>query len=177
MKNNDSASAWLTPIFRNSGWLEAMATTSVRGRPGRPPYGVRRHQVITSLPEPVCTAIDEVAAKGGVSRMVAISDLAALAMRRRDLALRLSLPDEMAPENVIAVAGRRLVDCRGWSRVTTQIPADLLPELDALVTATGVTRSRIVANLVTHMVSQERPELATIDIAWPNQQGRLPLAI
>jgi len=109
--------------------------------------------------------------------MVAISDLAALALRRRDLALRLSLPDEMAPRDVVTVAGRRLGDCRGWSRVTTQIPADLLPELDALVTTTGVTRSRIVANLVTYMVSQERPELATIDIAWPDQQGTLPLAI
>ena len=65
----------------------------------------------------------------------------------------------------------------GITTADVQIPADLLPELDALATTTGVTRSRIVANLVTHMVSRERPELATIDIAWPDQQGRLPLAI
>jgi metal-responsive CopG/Arc/MetJ family transcriptional regulator len=133
--------------------------------------------VITSLPGLVCTAIDEVAAAGGASRMLAISDLAALALGRRDLALRLSLPDEMAPVDLVGVAGRRLIDCRGWQSVTTQLPADLLPELDALVATTGVNRSRIVGNLVTHMVSQKRPELANLDIAWPDQQGRLPLAI
>ena len=156
------------------GWLQCMSTATARPRGrGRPSYGIQRHTVITSVPLDVRAAIDAVAAEAGVSRIVTISDLTAQALGRSDLTLRLPTQRHGALADVMEIAGHR-PDSRGWISVTTQVPADLLPEIDALATQTGASRGRVVANLVTHMVS--RPELTTIDIAWP-QQGRLPLAI
>ena len=58
----------------------------------------------------------------------------------------------------------------------TQLPVELLPALDALVTETGVNRSRVVANLVTAMVTQRLAN--RMDVVWPAQrQERLDLII
>jgi hypothetical protein len=146
---------------------------------------MQRHQVVTSLPLPVRDAIDSVASEAGVSRIVAVSDLTALALGRSDLTLRLPTPrdDDPAPSprDVLWIASQR-PDTRGWPSVTTLVPADLLPTLDDLVVQTGTSRRRIVANLVTHMVSRadisHDSHDSHDDLVWPmSHQGRFPLAI
>ncbi|MDA0253101.1 MAG: hypothetical protein O3A42_19525 [Actinobacteria bacterium] len=180
-ENNDPASAWQTPLFKKLGWVQCMSTATAqrRGR-GRPSYGIQRHTVITSVPLDVRAAIDAVAAEAGVSRIVTISDLTAQALGRSDLTLRLPAQRDGALADVTEIAGHR-PDCRGWISVTTQLPADLLPEIDALAAQTGASRGRVVANLVTHMVSRQNPDSqhrVGVDLVWPtSQQGRLPLAI
>lgn len=180
MKNNDWASAWLTPSSRNCGWLGLMATTATAvARGGRPSYyGAPRHQIVTSIPGPVREAVDEIARAARISRIVAVSDLTAIAVGRADLALRLS-PSAFKPlMDAAAVAQLQPVDSRGWPVVTTQVPVELLPSLDALAAQTGTSRSRIVANLVGHMVSQKRPDIAQLDIAWvPQRQEEFRFAI
>ena len=62
--------------------------------------------------------------------------------------------------------------------ILLQVPVELLPDLDALAAQTGTSRSRIVANLVGHMVSQKRPDIAQLDIAWvPQRQEEFRFAI
>lgn len=171
MKNNEFASAWHTPSSRNCGWLELMTTTATAARGGRPSYyGAPRHQIVTSMPGPVRDAVDEIAKAAKISRIVAVSDLTAIAAGRADLALRLSQSAFRPLRDAVAVAQLQPVDSRGWPVVTTQVPVALLPDLDALAAQTGTSRSRIVANLVGHIVSQTRPDIAQLDIAWVTQQ-------
>ncbi len=161
-----------------NGSLAPMAPTAMgpRRKRGRPSYGISRFQICTSLPLDVRDAVDVVATTAGVSRIVAVADLIAQALGRGDLALRLPAPrgPVLTPAEVGQIASRR-PDPRGWPAVTTLVATELLPVLEDLAAKTGVSRRRIVANLVTHMVGHGI-DLNHDDVVWPNQ-GRFPLAI
>ncbi len=177
--NNGSASAWHKPICakRCLGYPMAATATSHRKR-GRPSLGPR-HSVITSVPTEVRDALDAIAAAIETSRGVTISDLTALALGRPDLAHRLTSGSRLTPSEAITIAAQPLpANAGAWRQITTYVPVGLLPALDELVAETGVNRSRVLANLVTHMV-ERRGATARIDVAWPERstQGRLPLAI
>jgi len=181
MKNNGKISAWHKPFFAKRCLVVPMTTAAAttRRKRGRPSFGPR-HAVITSVPTDVRDALDEIAAAAHSSRGVAISDLTALAVGRSDLAHRLTTASRLTPAETLAIAGQPFPpDAAAWCQITTYVPVGLLPTLDALVAKTGVNRSRVLANLVTHMVAQRRGAAPRIDISWPERsiQRRLPLAI
>jgi len=136
--------------------------------------------VITSVPTEVRDALDEIATAIEASRGVTISDLTALAVGRPELAHRLTTASRLTPAETVAIARQPVpADTAAWCQITTYVPVDLLLTLDELVAETGINRSRVLANLVTHMVEQRRGATSRIDIAWAERstQGRLPLAI
>lgn len=180
MKNNGSASAWLAPLYVNRCLSVLMpttvATTQRKRAGGRPSYGPR-HAVITTVPITVRDAIDQLAADARIGRATAAADLTAFAIGRSDMARRLRSSAIAIPSSdLVQVAAHQPPNTTDWVQLGTQLPVELLPALDALVTETGVNRSRVVANLVTAMVTQRLAN--RMDVVWPAQrQERLDLII
>lgn len=122
-------------------------------------------------------AIDKLAAAAKVGRATAAADLTACAIGRPDLARRLRSDAIGIPaDDLVAVAAQQPTNTADWVQLGTQLPVELLPGLDALVAETGVNRSRVVANLVTAMVTRQLAH--RVDVVWPElRQERLDLII